>query len=100
MVFELDSYSTEVQDLRNWLAKTIEVHPGQILMTTLESGPIVVTFSMRVKHAKALLRYLQTDDGQIAASRKRVEKIIHNGKTIAIGKKCACFETSKMNSFI
>lgn len=86
MVFELDSYSAEVQDLRYWLAKTIEVHPGQILMTALESGPIVVTFLMRVKHAKALLRYLQTDDGQIAASRKRVEKIIHNGKTIAIGK--------------
>lgn len=86
MVFELDSYSAGVQNLRYWLANTLEVHPGQILMTALESGPIVATFLMRVKHAKALLRYLKTDDGQIAASRKRVEKIIHNGKTIAIGK--------------
>lgn len=100
MVFELDSYSAGVQNLRYWLANTLEVHPGQILMTALESGPIVATFLMRVKHAKALLRYLKTDDGQIAASRKRVEKIIHNGKTTAIGKNCACFETSKINSFI
>lgn len=86
MVFELESYKNELQDLRYWLAKTIHVHPGQILMTALKTGPIVVTFLMREKHCKAILQYLQTDDGRIAASHKRIGKIVQNGNVIEIGK--------------
>nr|XP_034326955.1 uncharacterized protein LOC105349046 isoform X4 [Crassostrea gigas] len=86
MVFELESYRDELQDLRYWLAKTIDVHPGQILMTALQNGPIVVTFIMRENHGNAILEYLKTDDGQIAASHKRIEKIVQNGNVIEIGK--------------
>lgn len=86
MVFELESYRDELQDLRYWLAKTIDVHPGQILMTALKNGPIVVTFLMRENHGNAILEYLKTDDGQIAASHKRIEKIVQNGNVIEIGK--------------
>lgn len=86
MLFELESYRDELQDLRYWLAKTIDVHPGQILMTALHNGPIVVTFIMRENHGNAILEYLKTDDGQIAASHKRIEKIVQNGNVIKIGK--------------
>ncbi|XP_065942955.1 uncharacterized protein [Magallana gigas] len=86
MVFELESYRDELQDLRYWLAKTIDVHPGQILMTALQNGPIVVTFIMRKNHGNAILEYLKTDDGQIALSHKRIEKIVQNGNVIEIGK--------------
>lgn len=86
MVFEIESYSDELQDLRQWLAKTIHVHPGQILMTALKNGPIVVTFLMKEKHCIAILEYLKTDDGRIAASRKRIERIVENGNVIEIGK--------------
>lgn len=85
-VFKLESYRDELQDLRYWLAKTIHVHPGQILMTALRNGPIVVTFLMRENHGNAILEYLKTDDGQIAASHKRIEKIVQNGNVIEIGK--------------
>lgn len=85
-VFELESYRDELQDLRFWLAKTIHVHPGQILMTALKNGPIVVTFLGRKKHGIAILEYLKTDDGQIDASHKRIEKIVHNGNVFEIGK--------------
>lgn len=86
VVLELKSYTTEIQDLRKWVAKTIPAHPGQIIMTALESEPIVVTFMMSKKHAKAFLKFLHTDDGQIAASRKRIKEIFNNGKIIKIGK--------------
>ncbi|XP_056021854.1 uncharacterized protein LOC125649231 isoform X2 [Ostrea edulis] len=86
MVFELEDYEAEIHDLRNWLAKTLGVNPGEILMTALESGPIVVTFMMREKHAMAFLEFIKTDDGQIAVSRKRVGKIFQNGNLIKIGK--------------
>lgn len=85
MVFEIESYLDELQDLRQWLAKTIHVHPGQILMTALKNGPIVVTFLMKEKHCNAILEYLKTDDGRIAASRKRIERIVENGNVIEIG---------------
>lgn len=85
MVFELEDYEAEIHDLRNWLAKTLGVNPGEILMTALESGPIVVTFMMREKHAMAFLEFIKTDDGQIAVSRKRVGKIFQNGNLIKIG---------------
>lgn len=85
-MFKLESYKDELQDLRYWLAKTIHVHPGQILMTALQNGPIVVTFLVREKHGNAIIEYLKTDDGRIAASHKRIEKIVQNGNVIEIGK--------------
>lgn len=86
MVFEIESYLDELQVFRQWLAKTIHVHPGQILMTALKNGPIAATFLMREKHGNAILEYLKTDDGRIAASRKRIERIVENGNVIEIGK--------------
>lgn len=85
-MLELESYTNEIQDLRKWVAKAIPAHPGQIIMTALESEPIVVTFMMSKRHAKAFLKFLHTDDGQIAASRKRIKEILNNGKIIKIGK--------------
>lgn len=86
VVLELKSYTNEIQDLRKWVAKTTTAHPGQIIMTALESEPIVVTFMMNKKQAKAFLKFLHTDDGQIAASRKRIKEILNNGQIIKIGK--------------
>lgn len=86
VVLELESYTTEIQDLRKWVAKTILAHPGQIIMTALGSEPIVVTFMMKEKHAKAFLKFLDTDDGKIAASRKRIKEISNDGKIIKIDK--------------
>lgn len=85
MVSEIEAYKDELQDLRYWMAKTIHVHPGQILMTNLKNGPVMATFLMRENHANAILEYLKTDDGQIAASRKRIEQIVQNGNVIKIG---------------
>lgn len=86
VVLELKSYTNEIQDLRKWVAKAIPAHPGQIIMTALESEPIVVTFMMSKKHAKAIMKFLHTDDGQIAASRKRIKEILNNGQIIKIAK--------------
>lgn len=86
MVFELGSFQAEIQKMRLWLADTVCAHPGQILMTALENRPIVVTFRMKDIHVDTFLKFLQTDDGQIAASRRRVEKIINNKRVIKIGK--------------
>lgn len=86
MVFELGSFQAEIKKMRLWLADTVCAHPGQILMTALENRPIVVTFRMKDIHADTFLKFLQTDDGQIAASRRRVEKIINNKRVIKIGK--------------
>lgn len=52
VVLELKSYTNEIQDLRKWVAKTTTAHPGQIIMTALESEPIVVTFMMNKKPRK------------------------------------------------
>lgn len=82
---ELESHTSEVQDLRYWLAKSINVHPGQILMTAFQSKPIIVTFMMKGDYIKAFLEYIKTDDGQIAASQRKVEKVI-NETVINIGK--------------
>ena len=87
MVSDLESYSDEILNLRCWIAKSINISPGEILMTALKTEPIVVTFMMRKKHCGAFLEFVETDDGQIAASRKRVEKIINNGKVITFGNK-------------
>lgn len=44
-------------------------------MTALKNKPTVVTFLMNEKHGNAVLEYLNTDDGLLAASRKRIEKL-------------------------
>ena len=67
------------------MAESIGVHPGKILMTALENKPIVVTYMMKKKHSGAFLNYVETDDGQITASRNRVDKITHDGKVLSIG---------------
>lgn len=101
VVLELKSYTNEIQDLRKWVAKTITAHPGQIIMTALESEPIVVTFMMNKKHAKAFLKFLHTDDGQIAASRNRIKEILNNGQIIKIGKPIQpLFEKKKLLNFL
>lgn len=86
MMTDLGSHMSEhVQDIRYWLAKSIKVHPGQIIMTALQSEPIVVTFMMKKADVKTFLKYIETDDGQIDASRKKVEKVetvINIGKII------------------
>lgn len=86
MVFELESFQAEIHKMRLWLAETISAHPGQILMTALENRRIVVTFMIKERHVDTFLKFLQTDDGQIAASRRRVENIIINKRVIKIGK--------------
>lgn len=88
MVSELDRYSDEILNLRCWVAETISIHPGEILMTALKARPIAVSYMMRKKHSRAFLKYVETDDGQITASHKRLEKIIHNGKAIPVGNIC------------
>lgn len=77
LMTELESHTSEVQDLRYWLAKSINVHPGQILMTAFQSKPIIVTFMMKEEDIKAVLEYIKTDDGQIAASQRKVKKVIN-----------------------
>lgn len=77
LMTELESHTSEVQNLRYWLAKSINVHPGQILMTAFQSKPIIVTFMMKEEDKKAFLEYIKTDDGQIAASQRKVEKVIN-----------------------
>lgn len=85
MMTELESHTSDVQELRNWLATSINVHPGQIIMTALQSGPIVVTFMMKKAYINTFLKYIKTDDGQIAASWRRVQKVIKNETVISIG---------------
>lgn len=85
MMTELGSHTSEVQEIRYWLATSINVNPGQIIMTALQSEPIVVTFMMKKADVKTFLKYIETDDGQIAASRRKVEKVI-NETVVNIGK--------------
>lgn len=83
---EPDAFKSQMQDLRQFIADIINVHPGKILMTALEVSPIVVTYMMTEEQAGVFLRFLGTDSGMIATFRKRVEKIITEGEVIAIGK--------------
>lgn len=78
----------QINNLRNWIGKTIQVHPGQILMThlNLQTEPIHVTFMMREKTASTLLDQVKTDDGQIYLSNKGVEQIIHDKNVFRIDK--------------
>lgn len=76
MMTDLGSHMSEdVQDIRCWFAELIKVNPGQIIMTALQSGPIVVIFIMKEADVKTFIKYIETDDGQIDASRKKVEKV-------------------------
>ena len=85
MVPELKEYSDEILNLRCWVAENSGVLPNKILMTALKTRPIVVSYIMRKKHCGTFLKFVESDDGQIAASRNRVEKIINNGKVLNIG---------------
>lgn len=83
-----ESITDQINNLRNWIGETINVHPGRILLTSLyqQTEPVAVTFMMRDKHAKSLLDLVKTDDGQIALCRKGIEKIIHDDNVFKIGK--------------
>ena len=83
---EPDAFKSQMQDLRKFLAESINVHPGKILMTALKVSPIVVTYMMTEEQAGAFLRFLGTDNGKIATFRQRVEKIFTEGEEIIIGK--------------
>ena len=85
MLYELEKYSDEILNLRCWVAENSGVHPNKILMTALRTRPIVVSYIMRKKHCGTFLKYVKSDDGQIAASRNIVEKIINNGEVFNIG---------------
>lgn len=67
MVSEKETVTSEVRDLRLWLAKTASVHPGEILNTALsiETELVVVTFLIKDRHANTLLKYAETNDGKI-----------------------------------
>lgn len=83
-----ESITDQINNLRNWIGETINVHPGRILLTSLyqQTEPVAVTFMMRDKHAKSLLDLVKTDDGQIALCRKGIEKIIHDDNVFKIDK--------------
>lgn len=55
-------------------------------MTGLEVSPIILTYMMTKEQAGVFLRFLQTDDGQIQTFRKRVEKVITEGKIFTTGR--------------
>lgn len=82
------SITVRINNLRNWIGKTVQVHPGRILMTSLNLHiePIAVTFMMNEKHVNSLLDYVKTDDGQIDLSRQGVKKIIQDENVFDIGK--------------
>lgn len=85
MVPKLEEYSDEILNLKCWVAENSSVHPNKILMTALKTRPIVVSYMMRKKNCGTFLKFVESDDGQIAAWRNRVEKIIHDGKVLNIG---------------
>lgn len=82
---ELESRTSDVQELRDCLATSINVNPGQIIMTTMQSGRIFVTFMMKRAYIETFLNYIKTDDGQIAASWRRAGTVIKNKAVINIG---------------
>mmetsp|Transcript_40994 Transcript_40994/g.65943 ORF Transcript_40994/g.65943 Transcript_40994/m.65943 type:complete len:496 (-) Transcript_40994:652-2139(-) len=86
MVPKLEEYSDEILNLKCWVAENSGVHPNKILMTALKTRPIVVSYMMRKKNCGTFLKFVESDDGQIAASRNRVEKIIYDGKVLNIAK--------------
>lgn len=83
-----ESITDQINNLRNWIGETIQVHSGRILLTALDvhAEPIAVTFMMNEKHANSLLDYVKTDDGRIDLSRIGVKKIIQDENVFEFGK--------------
>lgn len=77
-----ESITDQINNLRNWIVKTFQVHPGCILFTTVDERAF--TFMMNEKHVNTLLDYVKTDDGQICLSRKGVEQIIQDKNVFEI----------------
>jgi hypothetical protein len=85
MVADLETFAEDIYNLRFWITKSISVHPGEVIMTGLQSDPVVVTYMLKEKHIGNFTDFIQTDDGRIEASRNRIEKIFHNGIFTNIG---------------
>lgn len=83
-----ESITVRINNLRNWIGKTVQVHPGRILMTSLNLHiePIAVTFMMNEKHVNSLLDNVKTDDGQFDLFHKGVKKIIQDENVFEIVK--------------
>lgn len=91
MVSEKETVTSEVRDLRLWLAKTASVHPGEILNTALsiETELVVVTFLIKDRHANTLLKYAETNDGESlnepnTNSKLKIATLIHHQKEIKL----------------
>lgn len=65
---EKESITSEVQDLRFYIAKKAYVHPGEILITALNIEPeqFMMTFLMKDRHANTFLKYVKTNAGKVA----------------------------------
>lgn len=74
---EKESITSEVQDLRFYIAKKAYVHPGEILITALNIEPeqFMMTFLMKDRHANTFLKYVKTN-----AARKSLNDPNLNGK--------------------
>lgn len=92
-----ESITDQINNLRNWIVKTFQVHPGCILFTTVDERAF--TFMMNEKHVNTLLDYVKTDDGQICLSRKGVEQIIQDKNVFEIGK-IEVFNKNLINFFV
>ena len=46
MVADLETFAEDIYNLRFWIAKSISVHPGEVIMTELQSDPVVVTYML------------------------------------------------------
>lgn len=77
MMYEKESVTSNVHDLRLWLAKTTSAHPGEILLTALniKSVLVTVTFMMKDRYANTFLKYVKTNDGLSDMVRKRVKSL-------------------------
>lgn len=73
---------SEKEEFREWIEK---LHPYKFHQNDLPDCPNVVSYTTSCEHAEALTNYFKTDDGRIAASNKKVAKIICN-EVITIGK--------------
>lgn len=76
-MYEKESVTSNVHDLRLWLAKTTSAHPGEILLTALniKSVLVTVTFMMKDRYANTFLKYVKTNDGLSDMVRKRVKSL-------------------------
>lgn len=76
-MYEKESVTSNVHDLRIWLAKTTSAHPGEILLTALniKSVLVTVTFMMKDRYANIFLKYVKTNDGLSDMVPKRVKSL-------------------------